>query len=104
MRFNCSNRLESALSPHPEAPMPLSRRRMIALSAGAAAATQLGISRPASASPAAEAGQPIDRQLRVPADRAFAYLDFVMDAYAQGDELRLLQSYNNESGLMTTAF
>src|SRR5205814_68379 len=37
-------------------------------------------------------------------DRAYHYLDTVMDAYATGTERRLLQSYNNESGLLTSAF
>jgi hypothetical protein len=35
---------------------------------------------------------------------AYGYLTFVMDAYAQGATPRLLQSYNNESGLLTTGF
>src|SRR5690348_12465690 len=39
-----------------------------------------------------------------PVDRAYGYLDTVMDAYAQGSTTRLLQSYNNESGLLTTGF
>lgn len=81
--------------------MSLSRRHLIALTAGAAAATSLGLSAPAGAS---RASGVIDRRLEGPAGRAFAYLDFVMDAYEQGDTLRLLQSYNNESGLMTTGF
>jgi hypothetical protein len=96
--------------------MSLSRRRLIALSAGAAAAAQLGLP---GAGWAKESqgnghdpvgygngghGKTVDRRLDGPVSRGYQYLDFVMDAYAQGDEIRLLQSYNNESGLMTTAF
>lgn len=48
--------------------------------------------------------EPVERVLRLPVERAYHYLNFVMDAYAQGNTLRLLQSYNNESGLLTTGF
>ncbi len=81
--------------------MSLSRRHLIALTAGAAAAAQLGL--PSAASATAKTGV-IDRRLSGSTGRAYAYLDFVMDAYEQGSTLRLLQSYNNESGLMTTGF
>ncbi|MGH8889303.1 MAG: hypothetical protein ACRDV3_06010 [Acidothermaceae bacterium] len=47
---------------------------------------------------------PVESALRAPVERAYNYLNFVMDAYAQGNTLRLLQSYNNESGLLTTGF
>lgn len=46
----------------------------------------------------------VDSRLNAPVARAYHYLDVTMDAYATGDTLRLLQSYNNESGLLTTAF
>jgi hypothetical protein len=81
----------------------LSRRRFLTLSAGVAAAPLL----PAAAfAPAAEAapGEPLSRGLRGPVSRAYNYLNFVMDAYEQGSTLRLLQSFNNESGLLTTGF
>ncbi|HCT78175.1 MAG TPA: hypothetical protein DGT23_16690 [Micromonosporaceae bacterium] len=83
---------------------PLSRRRLMAISAGTAAAVtaaQLGLS---SAASATGSHGVVDHRLRGPADRAYQYLNVVMDAYKQGDDLRLLQSYNNESGLMTTGF
>ncbi|MGA5303013.1 hypothetical protein ACPCHT_24000 [Nucisporomicrobium flavum] len=46
----------------------------------------------------------VDRALAEPVARAYHYLDVVQDAYVKGGEPRLLQSYNNESELMTTAF
>ena len=71
----------------------LSRRRLLTVSAAAAAAATV----PLGAGPAAAAdGGAVDR--------AYHYLDTVMDAYATGTERRLLQSYNNESGLLTSAF
>ncbi|MFI5490978.1 hypothetical protein [Actinoplanes sp. NPDC051859] len=45
-----------------------------------------------------------DPCLAGPIGRAYHYLDVVQDAYVKGGEPRLLQSYNNESELMTTAF
>jgi len=48
--------------------------------------------------------RPIESALRAPVERAYNYLNFVMDAHAHGNMLRLLQSYNNESGLLTTGF
>ncbi|MFI7600844.1 hypothetical protein [Actinoplanes sp. NPDC049681] len=46
----------------------------------------------------------VDRSLAEPVGRAYHYLDVVQDAYVKGGEPRLLQSYNNESELLTTAF
>lgn len=93
---------EQPVEPTPGSAM-LSRRRLIALSATAAAvaATPLGIAGIASA---ADSDGLVDRRLAGPVDRAYRYLDAVMDAYQQGSALRLLQSYNNESGLLTTGF
>ncbi|GAA2545327.1 hypothetical protein GCM10010435_12800 [Winogradskya consettensis] len=45
-----------------------------------------------------------DAALTEPVGRAYHYLDVVQDAYVKGGEPRLLQSYNNESELLTTAF
>jgi hypothetical protein len=87
--------------------MPVSRRRLLALPAAAAAAT---VAAPLLGSEAATAGgwygsrNLADPSLAGPVDRAYRYLDVVQDAYVKGGEPRLLQSYNNESGLMTTAF
>ena len=90
------------------APRPaLSRRRLLALPAAAAAATVaaplLG-SEPANAAGRYGSRNLVDPALAAPVDRAYRYLDVVQDAYVKGGEPRLLQSYNNESGLMTTAF
>ena len=70
----------------------LSRRRLLVLSAGAAVAVPLAGTGVAWADDSDPVG------------RAYRYLDTVMDAYASGDTPRLLQSYANESGLLTTAF
>jgi hypothetical protein len=46
----------------------------------------------------------VDPALTQPVARGYRYLDVVQDAYLKGAEPRLLQSYDNESGLMTAAF
>jgi hypothetical protein len=84
----------------------LSRRRFVAqsavaLSAVAAGALSTGV---AVASPAAGTRRTVDPRLSGPVDRAYAYLDVVQDAYFTDATPRLLQSYNNESGLLTTGF
>jgi hypothetical protein len=99
------------MSPTPHLPSPgdrtprLSRRGLLVATALTAAAPAAAWSAPAAAAPAAHrpGGRLVDRRLTGAADRAYGYLDTVMDAYAAGTP-RLLQSYNNESGLMTTAF
>jgi hypothetical protein len=88
----------------------MSARRFLPLSPGARdslAAAEPGYANMAAPPllPAARrAVAPIEANLRSPVERAYGFLNFVMDAYAQGDTLRLLQSYNNESGLLTTGF
>ncbi len=93
---------------HPRVPAQLatySRRHVLALSASAAVAAQLCLPGTASANGRRPSpGRVVDRRLTTPVERAYRYLDTVMDAYQQGATPRLLQSYNNESGLMTTAF
>jgi uncharacterized protein YyaL (SSP411 family) len=37
-------------------------------------------------------------------DAAYSFLDTMMDAYAQGSTLRLVQSYSDQQGLQSTAF
>lgn len=37
-------------------------------------------------------------------DKAYSFLDVMMDAYAQGSTLRLIQSYSDQQGLQSTAF
>src|SRR5690349_4282734 len=111
-----SARRESALTTRwefPEMPTNLSstsaafsRRRLLTLPAAAAAAS---VTAPLLAPDAASAGtcaprHLVDRTLAEPVSRAYHYLDVVQDAYVKGGEPRLLQSYNNESELMTTAF
>jgi hypothetical protein len=91
------------------APVTLGRRQILALPAVAAAATAaapLFAPSAAAAAPAAAAERchPVDGGLRSSVERAFVYLDTVQDAYVKGSAPRLLQSYNNESGLMTTGF
>lgn len=88
------------------ASVPLSRRRLLSLPAAAAAA---GVAAPLLVPASAAAGtcaprRLVDRALAEPVGRAYHYLDVVQDAYVKGGEPRLLQSYNNESELMTTAF
>ncbi len=74
----------------------LHRRHFLTLSAGAAMAAPLLGTRGAWAG--------MHDPVPAAADRAYRHLDTVMDAYDKGDSPRLLQSYNNESGLLTTAF
>jgi hypothetical protein len=83
--------------------LPASRRRLNALPAAAAAASvpaPLAGNDPASCAPR----RLVDESLAAPVGRAYHYLDVVQDAYVKGGEPRLLQSYNNESGLLTAAF
>jgi hypothetical protein len=90
----------------------VSRRNVLALPAVAAAATVAGpllvpgaaAAQTVSHAPSTTLRNLVDRDLAQPVNRAYAYLNTVQDAYVKGDEPRLLQSYNNESGLMTTAF
>ena len=83
----------------------LSRRRLLTIPAAAAAAVTVPL---LGAEPAAAAlcapRRLVDGSLARPVSRAYRYLDIVQDAYVKGGEPRLLQSYNNESELMTTAF
>jgi hypothetical protein len=43
-------------------------------------------------------------QLRDGLTRAYAFLDSMMDAYAQGQTLRLIQSFSDQMGLLSTSF
>ena len=85
--------------------MPVSRRRLLTVPAAAAATAAAPVlaADPASASSDAPRHL-VDPALGHPVARACRYLDVVQDAYVRGAEPRLLQSYNNESGLMTAAF
>ncbi|GID98133.1 hypothetical protein ACFQFC_29475 [Amorphoplanes digitatis] len=81
---------------------PFSRRRLQVLPAAVAA--PLLAPEAAAAAGTCQPRHLVDQALAEPAGRAYHYLDVVQDAYVKGGEPRLLQSYNNESGLMTTAF
>jgi hypothetical protein len=86
----------------------VSRRSLLALPVAATAATVAAplLGAPTAATAAGYSGTRnlADPALAEPIDRAYHYLDVVQDAYLKGSEPRLLQSYNNESGLMTAAF
>lgn len=43
-------------------------------------------------------------QLRDGLTKAYAFLDTMMDAYAQGQTLRLIQSFSDQMGLLSTSF
>ncbi|PRY31265.1 hypothetical protein [Pseudosporangium ferrugineum] len=77
------------------------RRRLRNLPAVAASARRLPTPSPAGTCAPRHL---VDRALAEPVARAYHYLDVVQDAYVKGGEPRLLQSYNNESELLTTAF
>ena len=91
---------------------PISRRNLLVRGAGAAGATGL---LSVAASPAAKASQfaytpqlaAFGNQASAIAaslDAGYTFLDAMMDAYAQGDTLRLTQSYSDQQGLQSTAF
>ena len=51
------------------------------------------------------AGQPPNPQSYLDAiDKAIAFQNAMMDAYASGLTVRLVQSYSDQSGLLSTAF
>lgn len=84
--------------------VPLSRRRLLALPAAAAAGAAPRLAPEPASAGTCQPRHLVDRALAGPVSRAYHYLDVVQDAYVKGGEPRLLQSYNNESELMTTAF
>jgi hypothetical protein len=92
----------------PASSVSLGRRRVLALPAVAAVAAAAGsLGLPEAASANAASNRPrglVDNAFLKPVQRAYRYLDTVQDAYLDGGTPRLLQSYNNEGRLMTTAF
>ncbi|GAA0801405.1 hypothetical protein [Spirilliplanes yamanashiensis] len=91
----------------PASSLNLGRRQVLALpavAAAAAAAGSLGLESPAAAAQINAPRGLVDRSFLKPVNRAYKYLDTVQDAYFEGRTPRLLQSYNNEGELMTTAF
>ncbi|HEX5692736.1 MAG TPA: hypothetical protein VFX76_22140, partial [Roseiflexaceae bacterium] len=88
--------------PNTAAALLISRRRFLKLGLGAAGTAGLMSSGLAgtvlAASPASAAGT------RDSIDRAYSFLNTMMDAYEQGTTLRLIQSYSDQLGLFSTAF
>lgn len=84
---------------------PLSRRQLIQTglgTVGAVGAAYLSGATPAAAAP--ETPTITSSEVRGSTAGAFAFLSAMMDAYAQGDTLRLIQSYSDQQGLQSTAF
>jgi hypothetical protein len=84
---------------------PISRRRFFGVGLGAAAlagASPLVISAYADAGPALASGgaAPFHNSI----ENAVAFQNFMMDAYATGSTVRLIQSYSDQSGLLSTSF
>ncbi len=88
----------------------ISRRRLMKLGFGAATAAGL-ISAPGTGAEMAESdSSPFARNgsdgehFTAASQRAYSFLGAMMDAYAQGSTLRLVQSYTDQQGLSSTAF
>ncbi|MBV9280167.1 MAG: Tat pathway signal sequence domain protein [Chloroflexi bacterium] len=88
----------------------LTRRRLLqggAAAAGVIGAEVAGLLAPAgavAASPRGTARQVVGPVGEASIDRAYSFLDFMMDAYQQGTTTRLTQSYSDQQGLQSTAF
>src|SRR5262249_7778527 len=70
----------------------MKRRRFLALGVGAAAATGASVPAIRTASATSE-GPELDSRPDETVDRAFEYVTRAMDAYQQGNTLRIIQSY-----------
>ena len=84
----------------------ISRRELAGVGVGAFAATALA-SVPAKShaqESGAEAAFAEDSHLAAGVTKAFAFLHTMMDAYAQGQTLRLIQSYSDQMQLLSTSF
>ena len=82
---------------------PISRRRFFGVGLGAAAlagASPLAMATGADASPASGGAA----AFRDSIENALAFQNFMMDAYATGRTVRLIQSYSDQSGLLSTSF
>jgi hypothetical protein len=95
--------MQAAQQPVPSSDHPTSLSRRSLLTAAALLATPSAALAGAGSAAATSPG-PVHRGVTAATRRAYTYLDTVMDAYVGGSTPRLLQSYNNESGLMTSAF
>jgi hypothetical protein len=86
----------------------LSRRKFFAFGLGAAAvagAAPLSLTRTAHAAEAGPAARPEDAKTYFESlEKAIAFQNLMMDAYAKGSTVRLIQSYADQSGLESTAF
>ncbi len=88
----------------------MSRRRFVGAglrTAGAAGLVATGLVDPVTAVAAPTtvgAAWQNDRAARDSVERAYRFLDFMMDAYQTGSTLRLIQSYSDQLGLQSTAF
>jgi hypothetical protein len=94
----------------------ISRRNFFGMTAGAVATTGLAPllyagTPQAGTAQASNATHPYDalpandpETYRASIDSAYTFLDTMMDAYAQGATVRLIQSYSDQIGLLSTAF
>jgi hypothetical protein len=84
----------------------ISRRELTRVGVGAFAATALA-SRPGKSraqQAGGEANHAEDSHLEAGLEKAYAFLQSMMDAYAQGQTLRLIQSYSDQMQLQSTSF
>ena len=86
----------------------MSRRELLGLGLGAAAVagiSPLAFTRSALAESPSSAAKPEDAEgRRASIEKAFTFQNFMMDAYATGDTIRLIESYSDQGGLESTAF
>ncbi len=86
----------------------ISRREFFGFGLGAAAvagAAPLGLAQAAHAAEKRQAGRPSDAKAYFDSiENAVAFENMMMDAYATGSTVRLIQSYADQSGLESTAF
>jgi hypothetical protein len=91
-------------------PTLLSRRKLFKASAAAAVAAGAStipgatLARPSQESDSANIFQGDNQKFRASLQNAYAFMDIMMDAYAQGSTTRLSQSYADDIGLESTAF
>jgi hypothetical protein len=89
--------------------MSISRRELLGYGIGAAAvavASPLTLTRSARAdTPASAIARPEDaRSYLASIDKAYNFQNIMMDAYATGSTVRLIESYSDQGGLESTAF
>src|SRR5579863_2724822 len=79
---------------------PISRRRFFGVGLGAAAFAGTSSVAPMVRAEAADSAS----LFRESIENASAFQNFMMDAYVAGSTVRLIQSYADQSGLLSTAF